>query len=172
MKTILYMAITANGMIARKDDITPWNEPELDEYVGKVKECGNLIIGRRTYEKMLHDTDKDADQNLLGNPTIIVLTSSKEFKNYDKFVFVDSAEAALKVLAEKNFKTAMIAGGSKINSLFVKNSLIDEIYLDIEPFLFGEGFPLFDPSNFEHKLKLLDTKKVGESGIQLHYEVI
>ena len=48
MKVILYMAISANGYIAKLNHDTPWSDEELQSYSEKVKEAGNLIIGRTT----------------------------------------------------------------------------------------------------------------------------
>lgn len=52
------------------------------------------------------------------------------------------------------------------------SGLLDEIYIDVEPLVFGDGIPLFTPSNNDLKLTLLETKKIGASGVQLHYKVL
>lgn len=48
MKTILYMAMTANGMIAKKNNETSWSDEEFASYTGKVKEIGAFIVGNKT----------------------------------------------------------------------------------------------------------------------------
>ena len=53
MKVTLYMAITANGMIARKNLETPWSDEEFNSYYEKVKEVGNVIVRSRTYPQFL-----------------------------------------------------------------------------------------------------------------------
>ena len=51
MNVILYMAISANGMIAKSDDDTSWvSTAEWDSYSQTVRKAGCLIIGRRTYD--------------------------------------------------------------------------------------------------------------------------
>ena len=54
----------------------------------------------------------------------------------------------------------------------MKENLIDENYLDVEPITFGKGIRLFVESDFEAKLKPLETKKFSDSEIQLHYQVL
>jgi dihydrofolate reductase len=51
-------------------------------------------------------------------------------------------------------------------------NLVDEMYLDIEPLAFGKGLPLFNGVDFERRLELLDTKKISDDEIQLHYRVV
>ena len=62
-------------------------------------------------------------------------------------------------------------GGHTTWSSFAKEGLVDEIYLDIEPYLFGQGMPLFLPADFEYHLKLIETKNLNSQTLQLHYRV-
>lgn len=51
MKVILYMAISANGMIAKNDDNTNWiSKIEWNSYSTAVKKAGCLVTGHRTYD--------------------------------------------------------------------------------------------------------------------------
>jgi dihydrofolate reductase len=52
MKTILYMAISADGFIAGANDETPWSEEEWAAFQEFVKSCDIVLLGRRTYEIM------------------------------------------------------------------------------------------------------------------------
>ena len=91
----------------------------------------------------------------------------------DKVIITDiSPKKVLNMLEEKGFKEAFIAGGGQINSSFIKEKLIDEIYLDVEPLVFGKGIKLFADSDFEFKLKLLESKNLNKNTIQLHYAVV
>jgi len=166
MKVILYMAITANGMIAKENDDTPWSQEEWESYARKVKECGNLIIGRKTFEV----TDKN-DFKKIGNPFVVVV-SSKKLSISKGAVFENSPEQALTLVKEKGFSQALICGGGGNNTSFMKAGLVNEIYLDVEPFIFGKGIPLFRPEEFEYKLELLEVNKLSSQTIQLHYKVL
>lgn len=66
----------------------------------------------------------------------------------------------------------MVCGGGKLNAAFMKENLIDEIYLDVEPVVHGKGIRLFADADFEAKLKLLGTNKFSKNEIQMHYRVI
>lgn len=53
----------------------------------------------------------------------------------------------------------------------MKEDLIDEIYLDVEPLVFGKGIPIFREADFEYELELMEIKKLNKNTIQLHYRV-
>ncbi len=167
MKTILYMATTVNGYIARPDDSTPWSDEEWNAYAEMVKRVGNIIIGRKTYEIM-----KDGEFDRIGNPFVIVITQQKENETIPNVVFVKTPEEALKIAEEKEYTETMVNGGSTIIDLFAQKKLFDEIYLDVEPFVFGNGKPLFLPSNLELQLSLEEIKKIGNNSFQVHYKVL
>jgi len=72
----------------------------------------------------------------------------------------------------KGFKEVLLGGGSYTNATFLREGLIDEIIIDIEPFIFGKGIKLFAESQQELKLELIKTEKLSKDTIRLHYNVI
>lgn len=167
MKVILYMATTINGFIDREDDSTPWSDEEWKAYAEMVKRVGNIIIGRKTYEIM-----KDGEFERIGNPFVIVMTQQKENDPISNVAFVQTPEEALKIVEEKGYTETMVNGGSTIIDLFAQKKFFDEIYFDVEPFVFGKGKPLFLPSNVELRLSLEEVKKIGNNSFQAHYIVL
>ena len=159
------MAMTANGYIAKENDETPWPEEEWNSFRKIARDIGSIVIGRRTYEIML---DKKEIDKLDKIKVIVVTSKNIADKN---IIFANSIEEALKIAKKQGFDKVLLAGGSKLNSSFIKENLIDEIYLDIEPILFGKGIKLFSDSDFEANLELLETKKLSKNEIQLHYKI-
>ena len=45
---------------------------------------------------------------------------------------------------------------------------IDEIFLDIEPKIFGKGLPLFAESDINLDLELITIRQTGQNTMQLH----
>ncbi len=164
MKVILYMAITANGYIAKENNETPWSNEEWKSFSEKVKEIKNLIIGRKTFEIM----DKEKEFQKIGNPFTVIVSNKEE----NSFNFVNSPEQAINLLKQKGFSKILVAGGGMLNSSFMQKGLVDEIYLDVEPFFFGKGIKLFANNDFETKLELLETKQLSKNTIQLHYRIL
>ncbi len=169
MKVILYMAITANGKIAKENDevfFVSKNSWKIFDVISK--KAGNIIMGRRTYEISL------ADKTFPYSERLNVVMAKKPVKNKwgERAIFTYLApKEVLNMLEKKGFKTAFIGGGSKINSAFLKEKLVNEIYLDVEPVFIGKGIPLLAESSFETTLELIDTKKLSSNEVQLHYRV-
>lgn len=166
MKVILYMATTVNGLIAKEDDDTSFvSETEWNSYSSIVQKAGNVIFGRRTYE---------------------IITKQPEFKEFEKVKVVIISNQDIKTLSSnhlvakspkegiellKEFEQVIVAGGGMLNSAFMKEKLVDEIYLDIEPIALGKGIKIFADEDFEANLELIETKKLSDNEIQLHYKV-
>jgi len=168
VQVIMYMAITANGFIAKQNDDTSWvTSVEWDSFRSMIKRTGNMIIGRRTYGIM---REGDEFVGLEGIKAVVVTSKATKSDNTN-ITFATDPKQALEILQEQKFKQALVCGGGTLNGVFMKAKLVDEIYLDIEPTLFGKGNPLFGNADFEAKLELLDIKKLSDSEIQVHYKV-
>jgi len=169
MKVILYMTITPNGLIAKEKDNTSYlSKAVFVRYDKLCKKIGNLIIGRRTY-------DVSVAENAFPYPGLNVVLTNKHIKNKwgSQVIFTNrSPKEVLKLLKERGFKTALVGGGGKLNSSFMKERLVDEIYLEVTPMIFGKGIKVFEDSNFEAKLELLGVKKLSSNEIQLHYKIL
>ncbi len=171
MKVILYMGVSINGYIAKSNGDSEWTSDEdLKGFFDNSKKAGNIIMGKNTFRAA-------SSYGYFPFPEALnVVVTHEKFKNMweGKVIFTDqSPKEILAMLAEKGFTTAFLAGGGILNSAFVKEKLIDEIYLDVEPLLLGKGIPVFAPSaEFEFELRLLETKKLNEDTVQLHYAVI
>ncbi len=167
MKVILYMAITANGMIAGNDDETNWlTEEEAASYCAIVRAAGCLIVGRRTY----HILTKQPEFQEFKDAKLVVVSHDAVELVDPRHAVARSPQEALSLLSD--FTEVIVAGGGVLNASFLAENLVDELYLDIEPVVLGNGIPLFKGGDFEHSLKLLDQKMLSENEIQLHYAVI
>ena len=166
MKIILYMAMTANGMIARENDDTPWSKEAWGEYYKFVKQKKNIIVGRRTYEMMKSVNEFEK----LNNPATVVL-SGKSHGIKNNMFFAKSPKEAVELLKKKGFEEIVVGGGGKCNASFLESGLIDEIYLDIEPFVFGNGIRLFSEIDAEAGLNLIKVRKLSKNTLRLIYKV-
>lgn len=169
MKTILMAVTSLDGMIARPNGSYDWASKEDKEaFFSTYNKAGCIIIGRNTY-----DIRKDIPG--FPNPacTCVVLTHRPIQNDKPNLYPMNAApEEALSFLEKKGFVSVIIGGGGQLNTEFMQASLVDEIILDVEPIILGRGIPLFASADCEQKLKLLDTKKINASTVQLHYQVI
>jgi dihydrofolate reductase len=137
MKVTLYMAVTANGWIARGDHTVAWSNEEWQEYARAIKEAGAYIIGNATYQMMI----KEGEFEKIGNPATCVLTHSPKLDE-GAIMFAVTPEEALGKLEARGFTRVIIGGGSQCNAAFLRAGLVDEVLIDVEPLDLDSMMPL------------------------------
>lgn len=163
------MVASINGMIADKDGNEDFlSHRNWEEFISASKDIGNFIIGRKTYEAVQSWGEGYSFDNFSDLDRVIV--SRQDNFAAHGYTIANSAESALKALQEKGHKTALVVGGSTINSLFANK--LDEIRLNIEPIVVGEGIPLFNPADFTLPLELIESVNIGDGITQLRYQVL
>ena len=170
MKTILYIASTVNGMAAKIDGNSDWVSPEdTASFNATCQKAGCAIMGRHTFE-IYNPLPVSEWPNLSG--LHIILTSQETLDTkHPKIVIAHTPSQALEIANSHKLKEVVIMGGSHTFGSYMKENLVDEIYMDLEPLAFGEGMPIFMAGDFETKLELIDTKPLSSQTIQLHYLV-
>jgi dihydrofolate reductase len=74
-------------------------------------------------------------------------------------------------LERQSTQTVAIAGGSSIYSQFLRDGLVTDVFLTIEPHLFGHGVPL--ASGFDRvNLRLVDVTRLGDQAVLLHFKLL
>jgi dihydrofolate reductase len=64
----------------------------------------------------------------------------------------------------KGHKQMLVIGGPHVATSFLKEQLIDELWLTIEPKIFGTGGNFATGANLDINLRLLHFEKVNEQG--------
>ena len=163
MKVILYMTMTVNGMIAPEGGRASFVSEESWKSLNKIaQKAGCVIYGRKSY-------DAEPIEGVLN----VVLTHDKTMRSDKKeFVFMSGApRKILEKLEKQGYQSVLVVGGGQTNAEFMKDDLINEIYLDVEPLILGKGTPLFNPEDFALKLELIEMRPLKGKTIQLHYRV-
>jgi dihydrofolate reductase len=166
MKTILYMASTIDGYIARENGDCPWSDIVWKEYYNFIKEKGNIIVGRKTYEIMKEVKEFEK----LNNPLTVVLTH-RDVPNEDKTYFVHSPEEVILLLKDQGFSEIVMAGGASLSTGFLRSKLIDEIHLFVESKIFGKGIKFTEGDLQEIDLELISVEKLSDTVSKSIYKV-
>jgi Dihydrofolate reductase len=170
-KVILYIAQSLDGFIAREDNDISWlsviQQKDEDYGYGEfVKSIDTVIMGRKTYEKVLsfgiEYPHKDKKSYILSK-TVKGSKDNLEFYN-------DSIEFLIEKLKNVKGKDIFIDGGAEIVKEFRSKNLIDQYIISIVPIMIGKGIRLFKETDAENKLKLLDYKVFSSGLVQLKYE--
>lgn len=166
MKVTLIAAISADGKIAEKTDQSSldWTSKEDTKFfVDKTKEAGTVVMGRKTFATI--------NKPLKGR-RVIVLTRdpSKETPMPGVEFTNDEPEVLVGKLANEGVAELALAGGSSIYGQFLKAGLVTDVYLTIEPVLFGGGVPL--AQGFDRvALKFESVQQLNPQTLVLHYTV-
>jgi dihydrofolate reductase len=171
MKIILIAAISADGKIAQSQNQNSleWTSKEDTAFfVAKTKEAGVVVMGRRTFETI--------GKPLKGRRLIVLSEVLPLTKGESEGVLLEGVEFVnlkpqdlVQRLKQEGVGELVIAGGSSVYSQFLAAGLVTDVYLTVEPVLFGSGIPL--AQGFERiQLSLVEVTKLNEQTVLLHYQ--
>jgi len=82
----------------------------------------------------------------------------------------DSPGAVIGEIRKIPGKNIWLMGGGELIREFLKEDLVDELYIGVVPTLIGEGIPLF-PSGFpQREFDLVENKSYSQGMIALRYQ--
>ena len=166
-----------DNIIARQAvDNIDWSSLEDKRFLKEfLDQCDLCIMGRKSYELSKSFMEKRNCVIFTRNlPPIIdsaVSEQSSPILSYvnPEFVELDSWLA-------KNFsfpkKTVAILGGPDIYRYFISRGWVDDIYLTIEPLIFGKGLSWISSGDkyLDTELRLISANQLNSKGtILLHY---
>jgi dihydrofolate reductase len=187
-KIALLMHVSLDGFVAGPNGEMGWiklNE-ELFDYVSTVTaKSDTAIYGEVTFHMMenywptagdkpnasKHDIDHSRWSN---NVLKIVVSKTLEKTDWQNTLIIhDNVEEEIVKLKSQPGKDMLMIGSPTLAHYFMDKGLFDELYINVNPVVLGEGKPLFKDSKEMIKLKLLETKTFDEIGVvALHYEVL
>jgi dihydrofolate reductase len=163
MKAILIFVSSLDGKITRWGDpmIRSWSSRDDQKYFDTVwKDTRVIIMGSATYNP--------APVKASPDHLFIVLTrnpgkySSSNIPGLLEFTD-ESPEHLLSRFVNQE-KNVLIVGGAQIATAFLKEQLIDELWLTIEPKIFGNGTSFVASEKLDIDLNLISTERVNERG--------
>jgi dihydrofolate reductase len=171
MRKIIYgVGTSLDGYIARPDGTLDFLHLRPSNYsMGpffKTIDVG--LMGRKTYEAGVRMAGGKFQS--YGLPCYIFSRSLPE-RERDGAVFVrEEPRKVVEELRKKEGKNIWLAGGGELAREFLKEDLVDELYLGIVPVLIGEGIPLFAAGFPQREFMLTESKTYSGGLIALRYE--
>lgn len=160
--------ISVDGKLTNDFDpaIDKWTSKEDKSHFRILKESSEvLIMGRCTYDAVKRNIV------LTRNTLRIVVTSNpnkyagSSVSNQLEFTD-DTPQNIIMNLESRGYKNALLLGGSQINTLFLRDKLVNTMILTIEPKLFGKGHDLVSGS-FDVNLRLKKIEQLNKRGTLL-----
>jgi dihydrofolate reductase len=173
MKTILIFVSSLDGKITRWGNpmIRSWSSKSDQEHFDAIwKDTRVIIMGSGTYNP---DPVKPVSRHLF----VILTRHPERYKSREipgQLEFTDDSPLLLMERFKKaNEDKLLIVGGAQIAALFLKAQLIDELWLTIEPRIFGIGASFVNDEKLNIELKLLSCEIVNEQGTLItKYELL
>lgn len=167
MKTILVFVSTLDGKVTKWDDphVRKWSSESDQVYFSGIWKNSRLIVtGSSTFDA---DPVKPSPDHLL----VVMTRRPSDYKKYEvpgQIEFTDMTPVQLASRFEKEgYQQMVVAGGPHIATSFFKERLVDELWLTIEPMIFGAGASIVAAERLDINLKLISCEKVSDRGTMI-----
>jgi dihydrofolate reductase len=186
-KLKLQVQMTVDGFIAGQNGEMDWLcftwSNDIIEYVREITESvDTILLGRKLaegfiphWEAVVQDPKNPEYEGGLKYTTTpkIVFTKTLEQSiwNNTEIATGDLLEE-ISTLKQKAGKDIIVYGGGTFVSALIKNKLIDELHLFINPAAIGNGIPIFKELTALQKFSVVDVKKFECGIITLIYKPI
>jgi len=173
MKIIAIAVTSADGRFTKNSEknIYHWSSPEDFAHFSDIKSQYNLIVmGSGTFDAVHPEPEKERLRIIMTNNP----QKYKDFAIPEQMEFTAEAPNTLvSRLEKKGYTQLLFVGGGKLLVSFLQTGLIDQLYVTIEPQLFGNGDMLQAEKSLDIQLQLLSVQKLNKRGtLLLQYEVI
>ena len=168
-KVILGLGISLDGYIARPDGAVDFLFMPKDYSMGPFfATIDTALMGRKTYDVAVKMGGGGFSGSAMKN---YVFSHSQLPGERGGVIFVnESPKTFLGHLRERPGKNIWLMGGGELARDFLKDDLVDELYIGIVPTLIGEGIPLF-PSGFpQREFSLIENKTFSKGLVALKYQ--
>lgn len=177
MNVFLIAAMSADGFIGqdKNQPSLEWTSPEDKQFfANKTKQAGVVVMGRNTFATIgrplserltvvyTHCSKQELGQ-LLGSDL-------SQYRPDQLQVTQLNPDQLVEQLTQQGYGQLAVCGGASIYSQFLQTDLVDELFLTIEPIMFGQGIRL-SLEGLELRLKLKQTKQLNNQGtVLLNYQ--
>ena len=186
-KLKLHVEMSIDGCIAGPNnemdwiDFT-WNE-KLREYEDKLHEpVDTILLGRKMTDEFIsywsnvmnkpEDPEYAFAKKMIETPKI-VFTKTLTKSNWINTVIAkgDLKDEITRLKCQEDGGDIIVYGGASFDSSLIKENLIDEYYLFINPVAIGNGRTIFKDLKEIRKLYLVESIAFDSGTVLLHYEV-
>jgi dihydrofolate reductase len=139
---------------------------KLDELM----EAEVQLLGRVTYEGFAEAWPSREGlfaEKLNNDPKYVVSTTLKDPKWQSTTVISGDVPAEISTLKDETDGVILVAGSGTLVRTLLEADLVDELRLMVFPTILGRGKHLFPDGIDRRKMKLTETKIVGQDGVQV-----
>jgi dihydrofolate reductase len=165
-KVIAGLGISLDGYIARPDGSVDFLFMPKDYSMGPFfKTIDTCVLGRKTYDDGLK-----MGGSFSGSMKNYVFSKTQPPGERNSVIFTNgSPGAVIAEIRKQPGKHIWLMGGGELIRDFLKEDLVDELYLGVVPVLIGEGIPLFLSGFPQREFDLVENKSYSQGLIGLRY---
>lgn len=175
-KIILGFGISIDGYIARRNGgidylvIDKEGEKVMADFFAKVD---TTIMGRKTAEGMMKMRKRGEEiPEMPGMSYYAVSKKWKPGRREGLEVVRGPLGAFVKKLKSRPGKDIYLGGGGELARSFLREDLVDELFIGIGPLLLGDGIPGFPAKFPQRAFRLTECKAYSNGSVGLRYERI
>ncbi|KAH6704565.1 hypothetical protein VD0002_g1349 [Verticillium dahliae] len=170
------VATTLDGFIASPDGSTTWilDDPSID-FTALYNEFSCLVMGRKTYEVMLHHGETSGANILAGHHVIVISKTLKQEDYPDIEIVRDGYIDMVRNLKSGQGKDIWLMGGSRLASEFLAAGLLDAVETAVMPAIIGRGIKMISQETENEdfwKLNLRSVEKKETGILMLTYDIL
>lgn len=176
-KTVLYIAISLDGFIARPDGSLDWltsfppSETGGDYgYSELLNSIGTTIMGRKTYDEIIGFGVDWPYPNL--NSFVVTTNKDLKIQSPSTYTLTENLTDFVGDLKTKTEKDIWLIGGGQLITTFINEGLLDRMIITVIPKIIGEGLPLFAHKPKESNWKLIEAKSFDTGVVNLTYDKV
>ena len=172
-KVILGFGISLDGYIARRDGAMDYlvidkeGEALMAEFFANID---TTIMGRKTAAAMEKMRESGEIPDTPGMTNYVI---SRRWKTGNRKWFEvvgGSLTTFVRKLKRRPGKDIYLGGGGELCRSFLKDDLVDELYIGVSPVLLGDGIPAFPAKFPQRDFKLTECKSYSNGSVGLRYE--
>ena len=185
-KLRLHVQMSIDGCIAGPNNEMDWMggllDDELIKYVYKLHEpVDTILLGRKmtdvfisTWSNVMNKPDDPwyaVAKKMIETPKVVFTKTLNKSRWINTDIATGDLIEEVSKIKSQNGGDIIAYGGASFDSSLIKEKLIDEFYLFVNPIVMGSGKTIFRDLKEIQKLTLIDSKVFDCGLVLLHYEV-
>jgi len=177
---------TVNGYVAGPNGELDWMvwdwDSELQDYVGSLTDSiDTILMGRKMtdgfcahWESVAGDPDNpeyESGKTFVETPKVVFSRTATSLKWKNATVAKMGLKDEVTGLKNQDGKDLMVYGGANFVSNLIREQLIDDFYLFVNPVAIEKGLTIFGDISDKLQLKLVETKSFRCGIVLLHFEM-
>lgn len=173
-RIVYYVASSLDGFISGlNDDISAFAQGGLcvEQYLSDLQSFNTVIMGRNTYE-FGYKYGLEPGQPAYPHMKHFIFSNNLSFENPHEQVQVQKLDSDfIRDLKGESGSDIYLCGGGVFSGWLLKEGLIDEIKLKLNPIVLGDGCKLFGDNPTNARFMLRDSKSYDDGMQLLTYQI-